>query len=615
MSRLERRARLSRTGRPAHSGAPNASPSSTRIDDIYATALAHYRRREFVPAQRLCRDILDRAPDHVGSLVLLGDMVQQDGRNKQAVKLLGQALALDPNNAAAHDNIAIAFQALGRRGDAIAHFTQALMLGLGDAESLVANSAAVVAPLQRLAPGRPGALRLADLLGAEGAAHLADEALLMALLQFRPVHDIALEQLLTAIRRGLLQSAIENDAAILNGAALEFFCTLAQQCFINEYVFALSGSERAQLQEIQARVEAAPGAKIALLDLIAAASYLPLSTLRTAPSLLQAASRENWPDAVMQLLTRQVSEPLEEQTDRETIAALTPIEDATSQQVQTQYEENPYPRWTTMPPVAPTAVADFLSDKIGFVPAAWNGRADPIDILIAGCGTGQHAIDTAQRFSPSRVLAIDMSRTSLAYAGRKTRALGLGNIDYGQADILKLGTLGRRFDLIEAVGVLHHLANPRAGWQSLLSLLRPNGLMFVGLYSALARRPLTAARALIAERGYKATADDIRVCRQELIARHGLPPFSDFASMSGCRDLLFNVMEHQFTLPQIAAFVDSDGLTFLGFEQLPPDALAQFQQQFPDPPARRDLAAWHAFEERHPYTFGNMYFFWVQKSD
>jgi hypothetical protein len=29
----------------------------------------------------------------------------------------------------------------------------------------------------------------------------------------------------------------------------------------------------------------------------------------------------------------------------------------------------------------------------------------------------------------------------------------------------------------------------------------------------------------------------------------------------------------------------------------------------------RDLASWHRFEERHPYTFSNMYFFWMQKND
>ena len=96
-------------------------------------------------------------------------------------------------------------------------------------------------------------------------------------------------------------------------------------------------------------------------------------------------------------------------------------------------------------------------------------RSEALDILIAGCGTGKNSIDAAMLFPHARVLAIDISLASLAYAKRKTREAGLKNIDYGQADILKLGTLGRIFDRIEVGGVLHHLADPEAGWRVLVS--------------------------------------------------------------------------------------------------------------------------------------------------
>jgi 2-polyprenyl-3-methyl-5-hydroxy-6-metoxy-1,4-benzoquinol methylase len=453
--------------------------------------------------------------------------------------------------------------------------------------------------------------RLAELLGPQGAAPLADEALFVALLQSKVIHDLELERLLTALRRALLEHVIEGGP-VVDDDALEFYCALAQQCFLNEYVFALSDNERAQSGQIYDRIAAAieSGAAIAPLDVVVAASYLPLHQVPMAVSLFD----RQWPKAVTQLLTQQISEPLEEAADRKDIPVLTRIDDAVSLQVQNQYEENPYPRWTITPPIKPTTIGEYLRDRLGVAPPGWTepGRAD---ILIAGCGTGSHSIDTARRFSQSRVLAIDISRTSLAYAGRKAHELGVANIEHAQADILKLDTLDRRFDVIETAGVLHHLADPAAGWRLLLSLLRPNGLMFVGLYSAMARRSLTAARAQIAERGYRATADDIRLCRQDLIARSGMPPFRDFSSTSGCRDLLFNVMEHQFTIPQIADFLASNQLTFLGFEQLLPDTLEKFRQLFPNPGAVRDLTSWHRFEERHPYTFSNMYFFWVQKRD
>jgi SAM-dependent methyltransferase len=52
-----------------------------------------------------------------------------------------------------------------------------------------------------------------------------------------------------------------------------------------------------------------------------------------------------------------------------------------------------------------------------------------IDILIAGCGTGQHAIETAQRFAGANVLAIDLSLGSLAYARRLSSSSKARSID------------------------------------------------------------------------------------------------------------------------------------------------------------------------------------------
>jgi 2-polyprenyl-3-methyl-5-hydroxy-6-metoxy-1,4-benzoquinol methylase/Flp pilus assembly protein TadD len=611
---MNRKARRAAAKQAATSPSPAATDSpiqAAKADDVYATAISHYRKGEFVQAENLCRLALSRDPHHLRSLVLLGDVVQQGGRNKLAVKLLSQALELDRADAAAHDNIAIAYQALGRMDEAVAHFTHAIALGLRDPEILVKQSAAVTAPLKRLADAWPRQARLAELLGAEGANAMAQEAMLLALLQSKVVHDLELERLLTAIRRGLLRHAIAGDRQPVDDGGLAFFCALAQQCFLNEYVFALGDVEQAEVQQAYDRIVAAlkAGAEIAALDLIAAASYLPLHRLPGAPSLLTRA----WPDAVGRLLTQQIREPLEEEADRKNIAALTPIDDPVSLQVQNQYEESPYPRWTAVPQIEPTTVVHFLRDRLNIVPLSWPQSTVGVDILIAGCGTGSHSIDSALRFPQAHILAIDISRTSLAYARRKSRELGLTNIAYGQADILKLASLGRRFDVIETVGVLHHLADPAAGWRVLLSLLRPHGLMLVGLYSAAARQSLAAARAFIAGRDYRAT--DIRACRQELIQRFGMPPFRDFSSTSGCRDLLFNVMEHQFTIPQIKAFLDEHNLTFLGFDQLPQPVLRQFQQQFPEAGALSDLARWHAFERANPITFGNMYIFWVQKRD
>ena len=57
------------------------------------------------------------------------------------------------------------------------------------------------------------------------------------------------------------------------------------------------------------------------------------------------------------------------------------------------------------------------------------------------------------------MLAVDLSLASLGYARRKSNALGLNNLTR-QADILELGRTGREFDVIESLGVLHHMADP-----------------------------------------------------------------------------------------------------------------------------------------------------------
>ena len=217
-----------------------------------------------------------------------------------------------------------------------------------------------------------------------------------------------------------------------------------------------------------------------------------------------------------------------------------------------------------------------------------------------------------------RVLAIDLSIASLAYAKRKSAALGLTGIEYAQADLLHLGEIGRSFDVIEASGVLHHLADPFEGWRILLRMLRPGGLMYLGLYSALARQDVTAARAFIASQGFTASPEGIRRCRQAMMesgedtALRRLSHTPDFATMSGCRDLLFHVQEHHMTLPEIDRFISAHGLSFLGF-----DASAAIEQsyrsRFSEDPLMTDLRNWDQFEHSFPSTFSNMYQFWVKK--
>jgi hypothetical protein len=158
-----------------------------------------------------------------------------------------------------------------------------------------------------------------------------------------------------------------------------------------------------------------------------------------------------------------------------------------------------------------------------------------------------------------------------------------------------------------------------AGWRLLLSMLRPGGVMRLGLYSRTARRGVVDARRFIARSGYRPGADDIRRCRQELTSLgdgtsiRRVAEWSDFFTTSACRDLLFHVQEHQLTLPEIKAFLNQNGLQFLGFD-VAGHVLQKFRRRFPDDRAMIDLDLWHIFETENALVFADMYQFWIQKA-
>lgn len=464
----------------------------------------------------------------------------------------------------------------------------------------------------------PAKLSKAALFGSDGLLAFAQDSLLHALLEAAPVSSIEFERFLTCARHVLLETALkEREPDNTDVAALRFYVALARQCYVNEYIFACDDNE----------LSAAAGARaklLALLDsnavvpaflLLAVAAYFSLNAVRDAPRLLFATVR----GPLDEVLRQQIREPLEERALRAGIERLTSITGGVSEEVRDQYEQNPYPRWVKMP-VRDEALS-FNEELRRALPLASfmpmpDDRAP--EILIAGCGTGAHSIFVAQRFRGARLLAIDLSLSSISYAKRKTMELGIKNVEYAQADILKLGEVARSFDIIESRGVLHHLADPFAGWRILLSRLRPGGFMGLGFYSEAARRHVVKAREFIAARGYSSTPGDIRRFRQNLVAENmsvelqWLGKMTDFYSTSDCRDLFFHTQEHRLTLGQIESFLSEFGLHFVGFE-LDPRVLHLYRARFTDDPHAVNLRNWDRFESDNPDTFIAMYQFWIQR--
>lgn len=611
-------------------------------------------RNDMAGAEAAYRQALAIAPDDAGAHTALAALLHRHGRLDAAIEHYRRAAILAPHSAAAAMNLALGLRDLGRTREAAHAAITAHALAPGDAacKTLLADCLKALGPIgddpvlaahlsraiaegwdrpQQLAPEALAMVRAdrdpRSLFALEGSPTSADDALrawlardvagagpltalLMLVLGAAVIADLMAETFFTAVRRRALHLC--TSGAAVGSLGLSLLCGLAMQCCLTEYAWAETDEETDLLTRLQQRIVAGRVGNGALAPewLAVLASYRPLETLPAADDLPAPA----WPAALQSCLTQQIAEPAQEAALLPALPRLTAIRDPTSQRVRAQYEANPYPRWTgTVLTIASAALHAALREALPGI--ALDGAGPPApEILVAGCGTGQHPIETARRFANSRVLAVDLSMRSLAYAQRKTREAGIDTITYAQADLLELAGLAQRFDVIEAMGVLHHLEDPEQGWRTLVGLLRPGGFMKIGLYSALARAPIVRVRREIAARGYGTSAAEIRRFRQDMRAIlddeavKTLLAAPDFYSISGCRDLLFHTSEHHVSLPEIAATLDRLGLTFLGFERPPaPDA-----PPTSGPDGTALLARWDAYERAHPDAFQAMYQFWVR---
>ncbi|MFV1852739.1 MAG: tetratricopeptide repeat protein [Porticoccaceae bacterium] len=444
---------------------------------------------------------------------------------------------------------------------------------------------------------------------------LSSIPLMLKLMSEFPITNLFVEKTLTALRKHILL-----NAAICESASEDFVTALALQCFNNEYSYAVTDDEVTALAAIKKEIDtqltasALPSAK----KLALVGCYEPLYKAFKHEML----APTEFTSELDELLTRQVEEPRVEQELKADIPDLTGNANAVSESVRSQYEENPYPRWLrTELHSSPKTISECLQPiLITSAHGAYDNPEMP-EILVAGCGTGQHALQPATRFENARVTAVDLSVSSLAYGKRQAQKLGITNVEFARADILELANLGCSFDMIECVGVLHHLEDPLAGWKVLTKLLRPGGVMKIGLYSERARKDVIAGREIVAAQKFPATSDGMRRCRQFVIqeAANGnrellqLTRRSDFFSLSAFRDLVFHVQEHRLDLHMVREHLEELNLEFLDFEMPFVGNLKTFRNSIKHLPQTQRLSHWHAYEEQHPDTFRGMYQFWCRK--
>jgi len=588
---------------------------------------------------------LGKRPARRSNWMALGTREFEAGRFLRARQFFEKAHRTEPRNAAPLVRLARTQERIGEIDAAIASLTRAVKIkpddeaatrnlsrivrvfGLDDYSDLdpAGLKAALAAPnvdRQRLSEIAIAYLRDAHGLVAQTdpaalvvkrTADVLAEPLLHRALANGVNKSIDVEWLLTGLRRALLLEVPVDR--FTDRDLFTFAVALAHQCQLNDHVFRTTPEEDAQRASLEIDWPAvkdgdADAGRVLLLHLL----YAPVRKVATA-HLTPAECQKIRPKSLGEMLKPMLEGENQRAHFAEAVPTLGAIDDPVSKKVAAQYQTSPYPRWTSLHSPARGRAKRTLSRF--FPDARLSFMDEPFEVLIAGAGTGQHAIASAISYGPgANVTAIDLSRPSLAYGKWMAQRMGVDNVAFTQADILDLGDDGP-YHIIEAVGVLHHMADPLAGWRALLDRLAPGGLMLVGLYSKVSRANLGPLRQHPAYPGTGCTDDEARSFRAALIEDRSdetLFDSADFYTLNEFRDLVLHPQEVSFTLDEIAAFLDAQKLRFAGFA-LPGLVVRRFLETFPDSPWPGRLEDWAAFERENPRTFDGMYTFWCAPAD
>ena len=424
--------------------------------------------------------------------------------------------------------------------------------------------------------------------------------------------DLKLETLLTQVRRNICYRIAKNTEPLKN-SELKFIIALGEQCFLNEYVYSFKIEEKISVNKIIQKCKEGQASETTIAIL---SCYFPLYKLIDQIPYLKSFNSFN--KSFTELITLQILEPLKEIEISKKIKKLGSINDKISKKVKSQYEENPYPRWRYGNYLGKQniSISKLINDDIKPNTIISNAEESQLNILVAGCGTGQQILHT-QIYKNAKITGIDFSLKSLSYAQRKIKELKINNVKLIEMDILNVNLLEEKFDIILCSGVLHHMDNPSKGLKALVGILKKNGFLKLGLYSELARKDIVEARNYIAKKNLQVNDDIIRNFRERVISGklkslYSLTALKDFYSLSEFRDLCFHTKEHRFTIQELQKTLKSNKLKFLGF-LLGQQVKSLYMNSFPEDTKLTNLQNWAIFEAKHPKTFRAMYQFWVCK--
>ena len=211
-----------------------------------------------------------------------------------------------------------------------------------------------------------------------------------------------------------------------------------------------------------------------------------------------------------------------------------------------------------------------IGDPSRYAPVLWPRGKPPgkLKILVAGCGTVQAAY-TAFVNRDDEVVGIDLSQASLAHERFLQERHGLTNLRLLQGNLLELPSLGERFDVILCTGVIHHMADPRAGLTTLREVLTPDGVIVLMVYGQTVRTGVYMLQDALRRMGIEQTPDGVGEVRQilaELPARHYAQDYIHAAEElkhdAALVDTFLHPQDRAYTVPQLFDLIEGAGLAF-----------------------------------------------------
>lgn len=250
-------------------------------------------------------------------------------------------------------------------------------------------------------------------------------------------------------------------------------------------------------------------------------------------------------------------------------------------EVREHYENYPYPPMNPLDEkerilITVTEAFDILNHE------CFSGRRNfqkDFRALVAGGGTGDAVIALAEqlRDSNTEVTYVDMSEASMKVAQERARVRGLTNIRWIRDSLLNIPHLGLgKFDYINCSGVLHHLADPDLGLQTLSDALKDDGAMGIMVYAQYGRMStyiLQDALRIINEDepNLQTRVDNAKSVLNAMPSSNWFtssPPMVIQEINAGdvaIYDLLLHSQDRAYTIPQLYGFVEKAGLNIVHF--------------------------------------------------